>query len=81
MKVFGCPRQGEYAGGLILVASNSLEEAYNTYMQDEFYSAFHAELDGEEMYNYYPLEKWFEFTELTANCNETKIICEHGYSD
>ena len=34
MKVFGCTREGCYAGGIILVAANSIEEAIDVYRND-----------------------------------------------
>ena len=81
MKVFGCYREGDYSGGVILVAADTVEEAYNVYMKDENYDWMHAEIDDESMYNYYHLDKWHEFDKLTANCDEPQVICEAGYSE
>ena len=37
MKVFGCKRSGGYSGGLIIVAANSLNEAFETFAKDDRY--------------------------------------------
>ena len=81
MKVFGCYRQGGYSGGMILVAADTVMDAYNLYMNDDNYDWMHGEIDGESMYNYYPFEKWQEFDKLTANCDEAQVICEDGYTE
>lgn len=81
MKVFGCYRQGGYSGGMILVAADSVEEAYDVYMKDENCDWMHAEIDDESIYNYYPLDEWQEFDKLIANYDEPQVICEAGYTE
>ena len=72
MKVFGCKRNGGYSGGLIIVAANSLNEAFETFAKDYRYRW---------MTNIYPRCDWFVITELTANVDTPRIIDEDGYTE
>lgn len=82
MKVFGCRRYGGYSGGLILVAGNTLDEAYDAYRKDPNYSWMHNDWDDNEQYDYYyPKDRWEEFPELEAKCEKPKVIIEEGYSE
>lgn len=72
MKVFGCKRSGGYSGGLIIVAANNLNEAFETFAKDYRYRW---------MTNIYPKGDWFEIPELVANVDSPRIIIESGYTE
>lgn len=91
MKVFGCKRTGSYSGGLIIVAANSLNEAFETFAKDKRYKWM---IDG---YNFqiedfteditvvdsdiYSRDNWFEIPELVANVDSPKVLSEDGYTE
>ena len=93
MKVFACQRQGTYSGGLIIVAANTVEEAFNLFVHDKRFDwmidAHSADgewrdIDDEDAIistDYYPLEKWYELEMLTANVTEPQIIAQGGHSE
>lgn len=93
MKVFACQRQGSYSGGLIIVATNTIEEAYKTFFNDERFDwmieAHDANYEWRDKNDedaivesyYYPLEKWYEIESLTADVTEPQVIAENGYSE
>lgn len=90
MKVFICKREGGYSGGLAVVAANSAEEAFKTFcedpdndwMVDKYRETFEEIEDCTEWFSYYyPLEKWFECKELTANVDKPCVIIEDGHSE
>lgn len=91
MKVFGCKRTGSYSGGLIIVAANSLNEAFETFAKDErcewmidWYN-FQIEEYTEDITivdsDTYPRDNWFEISELVANVDSPRIIIEDGHSE
>lgn len=91
MKVFGCKRSGGYSGGLIIVAANSLDEAFETFAKDDRYEWMIdwfdfdtgkiiedvAKVDS----NTYPRDDWFEIPELVANVDSPRVISEDGYTE
>lgn len=90
MKVFACKYQGDYAGGLIIVAANNINEAFETFAKDEEYDWLIEYFDNEGHYTdditkvdspYYPRDKWFEMHELTANVDSPRVICEDSYME
>ena len=91
MKVFGCKRTGSYSGGLIIVAANSLNEAFETFAKDERYEwmidwyNFQIEEYTEDITivdsDTYPRNEWFEIPELVANVDSPRIIREGGYTE
>ena len=82
-----------YGGGLVLVAANTVEEAYLTAaMDDKTGYLFHwadddymwCEPDG--IINHctsdtYPLGKWYEVEHLSTDLFEPQIIVEDHYSE
>lgn len=72
MKVFMCQRQGDYSGGLAVVAANNAEEAFKTFCEDKDYGLYS---------DLYPIEEWFECKVLTANIDKPCVIIEEGYSE
>ena len=93
MKVFACKRQGGYSGGLIVVAANTKEEAFNLFAHDKRYSWMidsHSadgewqDVDDDDAIissDFYPLEKWYELEMLTANVTEPQIIAQGGHTE
>ena len=91
MKVFGCTTRFGYSGGIVLVAANSIEEAFliaatddNTeYMfdwhdDDGFWTAPDGNINHVSS-NWYPLEYWREYPELTANTDTPQVILEESH--
>lgn len=91
MKVFGCKRTGSYSGGLIIVAANSLNEAFETFAKDKKYKWM---IDGYNIQikdfteditivdsDIYPRDDWFEITELVANVDSPRVLSEDGYTE
>lgn len=91
MKVFGCKRSGGYSGGLIIVAANSLDEAFETFAKDnrhewmiewfDFDTSSVIEDVAKVDSNTYPRDDWFEIKELVANVDSPRIISEGGYTE
>lgn len=91
MKVFGCKRSGGYSGGLIIVAANSLDEAFETFAKDDRYEwmiewfDFDTDTVIEDVTkvdsNTYPRDDWFEIPELVANVDSPRVISEGGYTE
>ena len=67
MKVFACHR--EFGSGLIIVTANTKEEAYKT------------ALTAPDVYGDYPLDGYYEVTELSTNVTEPEVIEEDGYTE
>ena len=86
MKVFMCHRQGGYSGGLAVVAANSKKEAFKTFFEDKENEWMVNKWTHTDDYTkwrsyYYPLEKWFECKELTANVDKPCVIMEDGHTE
>lgn len=91
MKVFGCKRSGGYSGGLIIVAANSLNKAFEAFAKDDRYEwmiewyNFQTEEYTEDVTkvdsNTYPRDNWFEIPELSANVSTPRVISEGGYTE
>lgn len=90
MKVFGCKMQGSYCGGVVLVAANSKEEAFQTAAN---YSAISYHFCWEDKYGSwmepfsegatlksrsFPLDCWEEYEHLSADYeNPTLIVADY----
>ena len=91
MKVFGCKRSGGYSGGLIIVAANSLNEAFETFAKNNRYEWMidWYDFDTSEIIedvtkvnsNTYPRDNWFEMPELVANVDSPRVLSEDGYTE
>ena len=91
MKVFGCKRTGGYSGGLIIVAANSLNEAFETFAKNDRYEWMIDWFDFDTGKiiedvtkvdsNTYPRDDWFEIKELAANVDSPRIIIEDGHTE
>lgn len=82
MKVFGCTREGNYTGGIILVAANSMEEALEAYRNDSDYDyQWYKYEDGEIDYSYYQPERWKEYSQLEYKGDKPCVILEEGYTE
>lgn len=91
MKVFCCENQKSFGGGLILVAANTVEEAFLTAAMDGYY-VFDWEDDNGDWCkpdgnidhcksSTYPLDKWFEVEHLSTDLEEAKVIIENHYTE
>lgn len=86
LKLFAAKRSGGYCGGLIVVAANTIDEAYQTYIDwvestgnhvlYQRYEFGNGEVDG---YNRYPRENWYEIPQIKVICDAPKVIDEDGY--
>lgn len=91
MKVFMCQRQGDYNGGLVVVAANNAEEAFKTFFENSDYDWMIDKFDSETgeftddftkwHSDDYPIDKWFECKILTANVDKPCVIMENGYKE
>ena len=82
MKVFGCTREGCYAGGIILVAANSIEEAIDIYRNDiKYYYQWSEYEEGEIYYLYYEPKRWKEYPQLSYNGDTPCVILEEGHTE
>lgn len=93
MKVFGCTMQGGYAGGIILVAANSVEEAFKLASTNKSIDyLFEWETpDGDWAAPFsegailrsdrYPFEEWHEFEHLSCDYTEPQVILEESYAE
>ena len=82
MKVFMNKRQGDYTGGLLLVAANSKEEAHKVFHQDvDLLYMWHEYSDGIVSDYYYEPEDWEEVTNLEYHGDTSCVIAEEGYTE
>ena len=88
MKVFACKNQVGYGGGLILVAANTKEEAFNTAAdaaKDDwglpFYECKSRDGSCTIKSDTYPLDEWFEVKHLSTDLTKPKVIIEDHYSE
>lgn len=91
MKVFMCKRTGGYSGGLVVVAANTLDEAFETFAKDERYKYLVEWYDWETSAiiddvskidsEYYPRDNWFEVSYIIANVDKPCVIAECGYTE
>ena len=90
MKVWMNKRQGDYTGGLLLVAANSAEEAHKLCLNSENMGYIYWE-DGYEYktdkyfekpaYNCYKWDEWQEVPNLLYDGVNPCIIAEEGYTE
>ena len=93
MKVFACRRQGSYSGGVILVAANTVSEAFHIaskepsidwmfeWIDKDGFVSYEGAEDATLVSHYYPFADWFVMEELSINVTEPKVIIEGGYSE
>ena len=94
MKVFMNKRQGDYTGGLLLVAANSAQEAHelcvnSEKMEDIYWEWFYGEIYDdvvheqykERVYNSYKWDGWEEIPNLWYAGVKPCIIAEEGHSE
>ena len=90
MKVWMNKRQGDYTGGLLLVAANSAEEAHelclNTEELEDIYWEHGYEYQTAEhikmpAYNCYKWNEWQEVPNLWYAGVKPCIIAEEGYTE
>ena len=72
MKVFINKRTGGYAGGLIVVAANSPEEAHGVMCASE---------NGDWLEYNYEAAGWELLESVVANVEQPQILAENGYTE
>ena len=89
LKLFAAKRSGGYCGGLIVVAANNIDEAYQTYIDwvEEtgnshlLYDTYEYGDTCTEAYNEYPRENWYEIEGVKVLCDVPQVIDEAGYTE
>ena len=82
MKVFCCKNQCSYGGGLILVAANTIEEAFSiASINEDTNWLFYKMKSGELVSDTYPINEWFEVEHLSTDLSEPQVIIEDSYSE
>lgn len=93
MKVFYCKRQQSYSGGLILVAANSVNEAFETFCKDKRFDWMIEWADDEGHWaepfsnlrfartSYYPREKWELAKSLEFTGDTPQVLLEDGHTE
>lgn len=89
LKLFAAKRESGYSGGLIVVAANSIDEAYKTYLEwvestDNAHRLYerYEYVDGSvDVYDKYPKDKWYEIPAVKVICDESRVIDEGGYTE
>ena len=81
MKVFMCYRSGGYAGGLAVVAANSIEEAFDVFHHNGENEWMLYTENGIQESIYYKRDGWFEVPILSADTIVQKVIAEGGYTE
>jgi len=89
LKLFAAKREDPYSGGLIVVAANSIDEAYQTYTDwaestnnSHYVYWKHKYSDGTvEVDDRYPKENWYEIPDVKVICDEPQVIDEDGYTE
>lgn len=82
MKVFCCKNQCSYGGGLILVAANTIEEAFSVASIGEDTNwLFYEKESGELVSDTYPINEWFEVEHLSTDLSKPQVIIEDHYTE
>ena len=82
MKVFCCKNQCSYDGGLILVAANTIEEAFSiASINEDTNWLFYKMESGELVSDTYPINEWFEVEHLSTDLSEPQVIVEDHYTE
>lgn len=93
MKVFACKNDNSYGGGLIMVAANSVEEAFITAAKNRNINYLFDWTNSKGRWikpdwkiehcscSTYPLKKWFEMPNLHSDLTEPAVIIEDHYSE
>ena len=94
MKVFACRRQDSYAGGIIMVAAESIKQAFEVAYSDESLKWLFDFLDEDDEFvepyspkvvkvvsEHYPIENWFEFENMEFYCDHPQVILQESYGE
>lgn len=89
LNLFAAKRTDAYSGGLIVVAANTIDEAYQTYIdwveatgnEKGLYWRY-VYYNGEvEESNEYPRQNWYEIPNVKIICDAPQVIDEEGYKE
>lgn len=88
LKLFAAKRNSSYSGGLIVVAANTIDEAYQTYIDwvestgnHVLYQRYEFGNGDVDVYNKYPRKNWYEIPQIKVICDAPKVIDEDGYTE
>jgi len=92
MKVFGCEMQGCFAGGVILVAAETREQAFDIASRDQRcwmfswntpdgYWAAPGSEGAKASSDLYPIEMWHEFKHLSCDFTKPQVILEESRAE
>lgn len=89
LKLFAAKRSCGYCGGLIVVAANTIDEAYQTYIDwvestnnEHYVYARYEDLDGFVVVDdKYPKDTWYEIPAVKVICDIPMVIDEDGYTE
>lgn len=94
MKVFGCKYSQPYGGGIILVAAESKEQAFDVASSLDCMKWAFQWLDENDEYTdryspdvvkvvslFYPIENWYEVKRMEYDCDIPQIIIEESYGE
>lgn len=89
LKLFAAKRESGYSGGLIVVAANSIDEAYQTYIDwvkstnnsHFLYERYEYEDGSVDVYDKYPKPTWYEIPSVRVICDAPQVIDEDGYTE
>ena len=88
-KLFAAKRFCGYCGGLIVVAANTIDEAYKTYIEwvkstnnAHFLYEKYEYADGSvDIYDKYPKDTWYEIPSVKVICDAPQVIDKDGYTE
>lgn len=88
LKLFAAKRSGGYCGGLIVVAANTIDEAYKIFKEwaDKtgktwIYSSYEDSDGFCDVVNLYPRDTWYEIPAVKVICDAPQVIDEDGYTE
>ena len=89
LKLFAAKRSGGYCGGLIVVAANTVDEAYQTYIdwvkstnnEHSLYERYEYADGYVDVYDKYPKDTWYEIPDVKVICDAPRVIDEDGYTE
>jgi len=89
LRLFAAKRHGGYSGGLIVVAANSIDEAYQTYIDwveatgnpHCLYERYEYGNGDVDIYDRYPKDNWYEIPNVEVVCDAPRVIDEGGYTE
>ena len=75
--------QGGWAGGIVLVAANTKEQAFEVAARSQKCEWWFDKISpsGNVVSDRYPIEKWHEFEHLSCDFTEPQVILEESHAE